>query len=615
MADWWIEAGKQCNKTLAENVPSGKYCHGGFNGIVCFPHTLPGNEAIVECPIREGIYINRYCELDGQWRTEIKNGKEVIWTEYNDCEHGAIEEIDIANGNIETMTVLMYVGYSFSLVALFLAMCVFIYFKRLHCTRNFIHLHLFASFFLRALMLFVKGAILKNESESYDINSLKTQITNASFDELLRDISTKNTSRSLVGCKVAITIYHYFVATNYFWIVVEGLYLHCLIFVAFFAEKKYLLRFTLTGWGLPLVFVIPWVIVKEMEPSEPSGRCWNEQKSVYRWIYDGPLIAANLVNFLLFVNILRVLWYKLRYSACNQPEIGNQYRKLAKSTLVLIPLFGVHAIFFRGMPDNVEKETLWHIRMYWELFFDSFQGFFVAIIYCFINGEVLAELKRAWRLFQTSFQIQRNQRQSTRSSNTIMTNFSSTATPLPPRPSIASSPFKNYNNSQSDEEDRVDDVSVKITLAVASRTNDQNKSIQESRLSNENIPGFEKEPLLLKPEVKTSSKRASKPSSERPKTPTEAVGSNMTGSSQKPLPNGGAGESLRSPSSVDDGQSNSRGNRRSSDDSGINSLVTSSMNRRSSNLENISCESIGDELKTDQISVVVQTRQSQNTGG
>ena len=49
------------------------------------------------------------------------------------------------------------------------------------------------------------------------------------------------------------------------------------------------------------------------------------------------------------------------------------FRKLAKSTLVLIPMFGVHAIVFIGMPDNITSGIWWDIRMYFDLFFNSFQ--------------------------------------------------------------------------------------------------------------------------------------------------------------------------------------------------------------------------------------------------
>lgn len=52
-----------------------------------------------------------------------------------------------------------------------------------------------------------------------------------------------------VGCKITVLLFIYFLATNYYWILVEGLYLHSLIFMAFLSDSKYLWRLTLIGWG------------------------------------------------------------------------------------------------------------------------------------------------------------------------------------------------------------------------------------------------------------------------------------------------------------------------------------------------------------------------------
>lgn len=51
------------------------------------------------------------------------------------------------------------------------------------------------------------------------------------------------------GCKVAVTLFLYFLATNHYWILVEGLYLHSLIFMAFLSDKNYLWALTIIGWG------------------------------------------------------------------------------------------------------------------------------------------------------------------------------------------------------------------------------------------------------------------------------------------------------------------------------------------------------------------------------
>lgn len=48
------------------------------------------------------------------------------------------------------------------------------------------------------------------------------------------------------------------------------------------------------------------------------------------------------------------------------------FRKLAKSTLVLVLVFGVHYIVFLCLPHSFAGRG-WEVRMHCELFFNSFQ--------------------------------------------------------------------------------------------------------------------------------------------------------------------------------------------------------------------------------------------------
>lgn len=48
-------------------------------------------------------------------------------------------------------------------------------------------------------------------------------------------------------------------------------------------------------------------------------------------------------------------------------------RKLLKSTLVLMPLFGVHYIIFNAMPYTEVSGVPWLIQMHYEMLFNSFQ--------------------------------------------------------------------------------------------------------------------------------------------------------------------------------------------------------------------------------------------------
>ncbi|XP_070094024.1 vasoactive intestinal polypeptide receptor 1 isoform X9 [Equus przewalskii] len=144
-----------------------------------------------------------------------------------------------------------------------------------------------------------------------------------------------------------------------------------------------------TSGGVPSTFIMVWTIIRIH--FEDYG-CWDTINSSLWWIIKAPILTSILVNFILFIRIIRILVQKLR-----TPDVGKNdsspYSRLAKSTLLLIPLFGVHYIMFAFFPDNFKAE----VKMVFELVVGSFQGFVVAILYCFLNGEVQAELRRKWR--------------------------------------------------------------------------------------------------------------------------------------------------------------------------------------------------------------------------
>ncbi|XP_078087382.1 vasoactive intestinal polypeptide receptor 1-like [Mustelus asterias] len=260
-------------------------------------------------------------------------------------------------------------GYALSVIALVIASIIFMAFRKFHCTRNYIHLNLFVSFILRAASVFTKDAILFSNRR---IN---------------------HCSIATVTCKASITFFQYCILANFSWLLVEGLYLQTLLSLTFVSTKKYFWWYCLFGWGAPAIVLAFWIFTKLR--FDNSG-CWDDNENEYIWwILRGAILLTVLINFLIFWNIIRILVQKLR-----SPDIrGNSsthFLRLAKSTLLLIPLFGVHYIVGVFLPDHVAEDLRLHI----ELGIGSFQGFAVALLYCFLNGEVLAELRkylRSWR--------------------------------------------------------------------------------------------------------------------------------------------------------------------------------------------------------------------------
>ena len=98
------------------------------------------------------------------------------------------------------------------------------------------------------------------------------------------------------------------------------------------------------------------------------------------------------LNFLIYIILVYVIISKLRVDASRSRE--SYHLRLARSTLTLIPLMGTEYIIFAFV---INDHDLQHIRYKIDLFFISFQGFFVAVLFCFLNEEVKKEIKKVVR--------------------------------------------------------------------------------------------------------------------------------------------------------------------------------------------------------------------------
>ncbi|XP_032821343.1 vasoactive intestinal polypeptide receptor-like [Petromyzon marinus] len=378
------ECAERVGHEINASVARGLYlpgCPGMWDNLSCWPAAAHGDVRSVPCP----DFIALFKKRGVVYRNCTHTGWTDPYPKYDEaCGLDDVNENETDERSYyRTVKITYTVGYSTSLIALTAAMLILCLFRKLHCTRNYIHMHLFMSFILRAISVFIKDAVLFPDNEGSRCS------TAADEDEYFDDMENMK-----LGCQLTMVFFQYCIMANYSWLLVEGLYLHTLLLISFFSERKYFCCYILIGWGAPAIFIVPWALSRWIY--ENTG-CWdtNDNHEIW-WIIKGPILFCILVNFILFISIIRILIKKLK-----SPDVGgtdsSHYKRLVKSTLLLIPLFGVHYIVFAFTPDNMLRDFPIEMRLYFELSFGSFQGFAVAILYCFLNGEVQAELKRKWR--------------------------------------------------------------------------------------------------------------------------------------------------------------------------------------------------------------------------
>ncbi|XP_053324267.1 pituitary adenylate cyclase-activating polypeptide type I receptor isoform X2 [Spea bombifrons] len=394
-------------------------CPGMWDNITCWMPAVVGKVAYIRCPELFSMIdseddvdlTDRESHIDLESLDNLeelqeegiisRNCTENGWSEpfphYSDaCGFDVNETGPDQDTYFLSVKALYTVGYSTSLVALTTAMVILCRFRKLHCTRNFIHMNLFVSFILRAISVFIKDEVLYAEQDGNPCH-----------------VST-------VECKAVMVFFHYCVMSNYFWLFIEGLYLFTLLVETFFPERRYFYWYTIIGWGTPLICVTIWAVLRLH--FDDLG-CWDtNNKTALWWVIKGPVIGSIMINFVLFVGIIIILVQKLQspdiggnessiYLSCFQKcycktDSAHQHSckmstitlRLARSTLLLIPLFGIHYTVFAFSPENVSKRE----RLVFELGLGSFQGFVVAILYCFLNGEVQSEIKRKWRSWKVN---------------------------------------------------------------------------------------------------------------------------------------------------------------------------------------------------------------------
>ncbi|XP_061592799.1 calcitonin gene-related peptide type 1 receptor-like [Cololabis saira] len=341
-------------------MEEGVYCNRTWDGWMCWGDSPPGT-AIQMCPsyyvdFDPAEKVTKVCNPDGQWFHHPESNR--VWSNYTQCQAHTKDKRKFAI----SLYYLALVGHGLSIVSLIVSLIILSYLNCLSCQRISLHKNTFLSFIL---------------------NSIVT-ILWLSFN---MTYTTTMSASNPVSCKILAVLTHYTTTSNYFWMLCEGIYLHTLIIVAVFAGEQQLFWYHILGWVFPAVPALTYALGRGLFFND---KCWINSSTNLLYIIHGPIQVALLVNLFFLLNIVRVLITKLKETHCAE---STAYMKAVRATLILIPLLGIQFILFPWRPEGRISQAVFDFFI---SVFSNFQGFLVAVIFCFCNAEAQTAMKRKW---------------------------------------------------------------------------------------------------------------------------------------------------------------------------------------------------------------------------
>ncbi|KAM6900084.1 adhesion G-protein coupled receptor G2 [Xenentodon cancila] len=249
-----------------------------------------------------------------------------------------------------------------------------------------------------------------------------TLLTYLSFQKLLRDIPAKilvqlclsllflNLVFLLDGwlalypsaglCISTAFFLHYFLLTSFTWAGLEALHMYLSIVQVFTPYlSQYMLKFSLMGWGIPLVVVITVISVdKDNYGAVKYGRYRDGTTDDFCWLRNDVAFYVGVVAYFVLIFSLCLLVFivvMVQLSRIKKQNPHNQSSNRSTMTdlrsvvglVILLGLTWAFALFAWG--------PLYLPFVYLFSIFNSLQGFFVFLFHCAVKENV----RRQWRTY------------------------------------------------------------------------------------------------------------------------------------------------------------------------------------------------------------------------
>ncbi|XP_060012881.1 corticotropin-releasing factor receptor 2 isoform X4 [Lagenorhynchus albirostris] len=261
----WMLLEQYCHAIMTLTNLSGpySYCNTTLDQIgTCWPRSAAGALVERQCP----EYFNgvKYNTTRNAYRECLENGTWASRINYSQCQPILDDKQRKYDLHYRVALIINYLGHCVSVAALVAAFLLFLALRSIRCLRNVIHWNLITTFILRNVTWFLLQLI---DHEVHESNE--------------------------VWCRGITTSFNYFVVTNFFWMFVEGCYLHTAIVMTYSTDRLRKWLFLFIGWCIPCPIIIAWAIGKLYYENE---QCWfgKEPGDLVDYIYQGPIILVLL---------------------------------------------------------------------------------------------------------------------------------------------------------------------------------------------------------------------------------------------------------------------------------------------------------------------------------
>ncbi|CAF0817501.1 unnamed protein product [Rotaria sp. Silwood1] len=369
------------------------HCPAYFDRISCWPPTEAGVRRIIPCPAHifpdasSNAYASLLCTNESRWEERSHYELCIGCSSVDQLNLNITDIFLIPSKFLITRKYFIICANSLSIIFLTIGIFILLGNSRLRkYSRNILHANIFLVFLIRSIIQIIVETFMSKGYFSHNV-FVRTDICNQTTIYFKED--------QLLDCKLFTILTNYINSSVSHWFVFcEALYLYRLLRAK--ACKDKIRWYLLMGWLTPLCLTIltyttRFILKKHLYT------CWFEP-SIYDWIIHGPNMILQILNFLIFTYVCILLIGKLN-TTYRTITFGKRrfakYSRLARSTLILLPLFGIHYVFFMWNTKPLLISNLILIHLTVHTISSSFQGFFVALIYTILNSEVQREIFRS----------------------------------------------------------------------------------------------------------------------------------------------------------------------------------------------------------------------------